>query len=77
MQEDVQPKFVHTETKLFTKFQIKDRTKDRHKYDLLYHAKCPKCNLTYMGETGRRLQNRSMNMQAKIVSQISLGTPTK
>ena len=67
MQEDVQPKFVYTETKLFIKFQIKDRTKDQHKHKLVYDGKCPKCNLIYMGESGRRLQNPSMNMQAKIV----------
>ena len=37
---------------------MKDKTKDEHKYDLVYYAKCPECDESYVGETGRRLQDR-------------------
>ena len=30
-------KFIYTGTKLSTKFQIKDKTKDEHKHDLVYY----------------------------------------
>ena len=35
LQHDVIPKFVYTGTKLSAKFQIKNKTKDEHKNDLL------------------------------------------
>ena len=53
--QDVEPKFVYTGTKLSAKFQIKDKTKDERKHDVVYYAKCPKCDESYVGETGRRL----------------------
>ena len=56
--QDVQPKFIYTETKLSAKLQIKDKTKDEHKHDLVYYGKCPECDESYVGETGRRLQDR-------------------
>ena len=56
--QDVEPKFIYTGTKLSTKFQIKDKTKDEHKHDLVYYGKCPECDESYVGETGRRLQDR-------------------
>ena len=54
----VEPKFIYTRTKLSAKFQIKDKTKDEHKHDLVYYAKCPECDESYVGEIGRRLQDR-------------------
>ena len=35
LQHDVIPKFIYTGTKLSAKFQIKNKTKDEHKNDLL------------------------------------------
>ena len=34
------------------------KTKDRHKHNLVYHAKCPECDESFVGETGGRLQDR-------------------
>ena len=34
----------------------KNRTKEEHKQDFAYHAKCLECSEDYPGETGRRLQ---------------------
>ena len=50
-----------TGQKLSTTLQIKDKTKDRHKHDLVYYSKYPKptCNEDYLGETGRRIIERS------------------
>ena len=47
--------------KLATKFQNKDKTKDQHKHDLVYYSKCrePTYNEDYLGETGRRIIERS------------------
>ena len=36
----------------------KTKTKDEHKHDLTYHAKCPECDESYVGETGRKLKDR-------------------
>ena len=58
LQQDVEPKFIHTGTKLSAKFQIKDKTKDEHKPNLVYYTKCSECDESYVGETGRRLQDR-------------------
>ena len=56
--QDVKPKFIFTGTKLSTKFQIKDKTKDEHKHNLVYRGRFPECDESYVGETGRRLQER-------------------
>ena len=48
---------MYSGTKLSSKFQIKDKTKDEHKHDLTYYGKCPECDESYVGETGRRLQD--------------------
>ena len=56
--QDVEPKFIYTGTKLSVKFQIKDKTKDEHKHDPVYYRKCPECDESYAGETGRRMQDR-------------------
>ena len=50
-------KFVYTGTTLSTKFQIKGKIKDEHQHDLVYHAKCPECDESFVGETGRILQD--------------------
>ena len=57
----VRTRATYTGQKLSTKFQIKDRTKDQHKYDLVYYRKClePTCSEDYLGETGRRITERS------------------
>ena len=55
---DVELNLFYTGTKLLAKFQIKDKTKDEHKHDLVYYRKCPECDESYIGETGRRLQDR-------------------
>ena len=52
---------LYTGQKLSTKFRIKDKTKDQHKHDLVYYSKCPEptCNEDYLGETGRKIIERS------------------
>ena len=56
--QNVKPRFVYTATKLSAKFEIKDKTKDEHKHDLVYYAKCGECDENYVEETGRRLPDR-------------------
>ena len=58
LKQDVEPKFIYTETKLSVRFQIKDKTRDEHKHDLVYYGKCPEFDESYVGETGRTLQDR-------------------
>ena len=51
---------AYSASKLGTKFDIKSKTKQDHKHDLTYYAKCPEetCLEDYTGETGRRLYER-------------------
>ena len=37
---------------------MKYKTEVAHKHDLAYYAKCPECDESYVGKTGRRLQDR-------------------
>ena len=59
--DNVKTRVTYTGQKLSTKLQIKDKTKDRHKHDLVYYSKCPEptCNEDCLGETGRRIIERS------------------
>ena len=59
--DNVKTRFTFTGQKLSTKLQINDKTKDQHKHDLVYYSNCPKptCNEDYLGETGRRIIERS------------------
>ena len=52
---DLESKIIYTGTKLTAKFQMKYKTKVAHKHDLAYYAKCPECDESYVGKTGRRL----------------------
>ena len=47
----------YTGYNLNTKFQLKDKTAQIHKHDLVYYVKCPdqSCNQNYLGETGGRI----------------------
>ena len=56
--QDVEPEFIYTGTKWSAKFQIKEKTKDEQKHDLVYYGKCPEYDESYVGETGTRLQDR-------------------
>ena len=54
---------TYTGQKLGRKFQIKNKTKDQHKHDLVHYSKCPEstCKKDYSGETRRRLIERSVD----------------
>ena len=59
--DNVKTRVTYSRQKLSTKLQIKDKTKDQHKHGLVYYSKCPEptCNENYLGETGRRIIERS------------------
>ena len=59
--DNVKTRGTYTGLKIGKKFQIKDKTEDQHKDDLAYYSKCPEwtCNEGYLGETGRRINERS------------------
>ena len=51
---------ILTGKKLSSLFNIKDDTKKMHKHDLVYYGECPtpNCIDNYIGETGRRINER-------------------
>ena len=49
---------MYTGTKLDYNFEIKDKTKFDHKYDLVNYVKCPDCHEDYIGEIGTSLHER-------------------
>ena len=51
---------IFTGQKLSTQFNVKDRTKCKHKQDIIYFGKCPEQNYTdnYLGESARRISAR-------------------
>ena len=57
----VNTRIIYTGHKLNTRFQIKDKTTQIHKHDLVYYVKCPdqSCNQDYLGETGHRIIERT------------------
>ena len=53
-------KTVFTAKRLHEKFVIKDPIEKKHRFDITYKVTCPMsdCHHTYIGETGRRLDER-------------------
>ena len=51
---------IFTGQKLSTQFNVRDRTKFKHKQDIIYFGKCPEQNYTdnYLGESARRISAR-------------------
>ena len=51
------PKVVFAESKLSTKFQVKDRTIFSHNHDITYHGNYPEncCPDNYVGVTARMI----------------------
>ena len=64
---DVNTWIRHTGHKLNTRFQIKDKTAQSHKHNLVYYVKCPDqpCNQDYLGETGHRIIERAADHSGK------------
>ena len=58
--EDVNKMISYENTKLSTKFPVKDKTDFHHKDNVVYHSKCPNkgCHENYIGETNRRIAER-------------------
>ena len=58
--EKTKLQIIYTTKKLGSKFPIKDKTKQEHAHNIIYHAKCPNsnCNSHYVGQTNCRLQKR-------------------
>ena len=55
---EVNTRIIFNGTHLSSRFNIKDRIPKVHKHNTVYLAKCPGCGEKYVGETGRRLQER-------------------
>ena len=64
---DINTRITYNGHKLNNRFQIKDKTAQIHKYDLVYYIKCPdqSCNQDYLGETGRRIIERTADHSGK------------
>ena len=47
-------------TKLSAQFPVKNRTKFKHRHNIVYFSRCPNvtCNETYVGETDRSINER-------------------
>ena len=71
---DVNTRITYTGHKLNTRFQIKDKTAQIHKHDLVYCVKSPdqSCNQDYLGETGCRIIERTADHVVKINIHIYL-----
>ena len=67
---DVNTQIRYTGHKLNKRFQIKDKTAQIHKYDLVYYVKCPdqSCNQDYLGETGCRIIERAADHSGKDIN---------
>ena len=65
--DNIKTRATYTGQKPGTKFQLKYKTKDRHKHDLASFSKCPEptWNEDYLGETGRRIVERSSGKCSK------------
>ena len=44
--------------RLASRFQLKDQVKKKHVHDVVYEIECPDCDSFYIGESGRRLEER-------------------
>ena len=63
----VNTRIAYARHKLNTRFQIKDKTAQVHKHDLVYYVKCPdeSCNQDYLGESGRGIIERTDDHSGK------------
>ena len=60
-------RITYTDQKLSSRFQIIDKSNEKHKHDLIYYAKCPKpsCTEEYLGETGHWITERTADHARK------------
>ena len=54
----VKARVSYTAKRLGSVFGIKDKTQKCHEHNIVYSVKCPDCDDTYIGESGRRLDER-------------------
>ena len=60
LRNNVKTQVTFTGQKPSTQFNVKDRTKFKHKHDVIYFGKCPEQNCTdnYLGESAWRISDR-------------------
>ena len=50
--------FSYKAKRLASCFKLKDPVKKNHKHNVVYEIDCPDCDLSYIGESGRRIEER-------------------
>jgi len=67
VKENTNVKVIYKSTKLSSFFNIKDKTSVHHSNDLVYRFRCPdeNCDVSYIGETGRRFNERILDHAGK------------
>ena len=66
---NIRTKIAFMESKLCTCFQLKDKTKFEHNYDIVYHGTCPETHFPeyYIGETAWKVLERVKDCIGKYV----------
>ena len=62
---NIETEIVYIGTKLGSNFQIKDKTKFDHQYDLVCYVTCPECQEDYIGEIDRKPHERICDHSGK------------
>ena len=61
----IKPRFAYKAKRLASKFNLKDKVDKKHQHNVVYQVNCPDCENVYIGETGRRLIQRTMEHAGK------------
>ena len=51
-------RFAYKAKRLASRFQLKDQVKKKHQHNVVYEIECPDCEVFYIGESGRRIEER-------------------
>ena len=56
--DKVKARISYKAKRLISCFNLKDEVQQKHQHNVVYEVTCPDCDDVYIGETGRRLQER-------------------
>ena len=72
LEDGVKPKVVYNSIKLRQYFNVKDPVPQKYKSDLVYKCTCPQtdCNESYISETERRFEERTIDITNLIKDHI-------
>ena len=57
----IKGRFAYKPKRLTSYFNLKDKINEKYQHNVVYQVNCPDCESIYIGESGRRIEERALD----------------